>query len=416
MLEYYFKSPSRLRQLRCGPISEQLDGLAQELYIKGFRYYVGQRFLSIAGRLNIFASTRGIKSATEVDATLIKCFLTEQVTSKSKFYEATKSLQRLTDYLQQSGFIPIPVDENPRDPDKNLLIRYDLHLRDVRGLTPRTCEYYLHGAKRFLLWYRDRHLDSSLNELSGSVILSYITETFKQSYSIAWKRSICNQTRRILHYLRWEEIIDHDLERCVPKIPQRRLANIPRHLPWNQVLQLIDSVDIKTQDDKRDKAILLLIATLGLRNSELRSLRLSNIDWRANEIHLPRTKTRRERVLPLLHNVGEVLADYILNSRPKVDIDAIILNRRAPIRPISESGVIYVIKNRLENAGIKSPSNGAHMLRHSLATHMVNIGIPITEIANILGHVSINTTAIYTKVDITHLTKVALPFWKGGNQ
>ncbi len=414
MLEYYFKQRCRLLQLRRGPLAEHLDGLARELHFKRYRLKRGQQILSIAGRLSIFAQRQGITSASQVDDALVERFLKEELAFEGVFKYAPSALLHMMDYLRRNNVIPTPSEEKPHDPDEDLLIRYNEHLLRVRGLAQVTRDGCLRGARVFLRWYRERHPGHALGDLLGSDVLKFVIEAFGWPHTTTWKKRICCDARSFLRYLRWEGIISLDLDRTIPSIPQWRLAKIPCHLPWEKVRELIDSVDTDTAEGKRDKAILLLIATLGLRNQEVQSLQLSHIAWKSSEIRLPRTKSRRERVLPLTSEVGEALADYILNGRPTVKGNEVFISQNAPRGPYVKAGSIsYIIRKRLLQAGIKAPSTGAHMLRHSLATHMINAGVSISNIADLLGHASINTTAIYTKVDVSHLASVALPFWEG---
>jgi site-specific recombinase XerD len=222
---------------------------------------------------------------------------------------------------------------------------------------------------------------------------------------------LTSQTRLFLRFLQWEGIIDADLTRVVPKLPHWRLASIPRHLPWERVRALIDSIDTRTPWGLRDRAVLLLIAMLGIRGAEVLRLRLTDIAWRSSEIYLPQTKAYRARVLPLPHEVGAALSDYILHGRPRVHAPQVILRHDAPIGPLSSpSAVSRIVTRNLRRAAIVAPArSGTHMLRHSLATRLVNRGVPIKQIADLLGHCSIDTTAIYSKVDVTGLTAVALP-------
>ena len=182
-------------------------------------------------------------------------------------------------------------------------------------------------------------------------------------------------------------------------------------LSWEDVRALIDGVDTSHPDGLRDKAVLLLLATLGLRSGELRALEFGDINWRAGEIRLPCTKTRRERVLPLLHEVGAALADYVLHGRPTVAVPQVLLRHGPRPGPLGTANtVIYIVRRHLHRVGIQCPGAGAHMLRHSLATRLVNEGVSIKSVADVLGHAHIDTTAIYTKVDTTTLATVALPF------
>ncbi len=140
-------------------------------------------------------------------------------------------------------------------------------------------------------------------------------------------------------------------------------------------------------------------------------LELGDIHWRASEIRLAETKNRRERALPLPQEVGAAIAEYLLHGRPQIEVPQVFMRHRAPQGPITTSGgIVGIMRKHLLRAGIDAPSHGAHLLRHSLATRLVNEGVPIKQIADVLGHASIDTTAIYTKVDVRSLSSVALPF------
>jgi site-specific recombinase XerD len=182
-------------------------------------------------------------------------------------------------------------------------------------------------------------------------------------------------------------------------------------LAWEDVHKLVDSVDISKPVGLRDRAVLLLIATTGMRNQEVRCLQVKDIVWRTAEIRLRKTKTRRERVLPLTGEAGSAIADYLLRGRPRIGAPEVFLRHFTPAGPITTThGIGDIVKKHLRRAGIHASSRGAHLLRHSLATRMVNQSVPIKQIADMLGHTSIDTTAIYTKVNTANLAAVALPF------
>jgi site-specific recombinase XerD len=210
--------------------------------------------------------------------------------------------------------------------------------------------------------------------------------------------------------LKWEGVITADLDAAVPHITRWRLDSIPKHLPWEDVEKIIDLAGREHADGKRDRAMLLLIARCGLRAHDVRTLELRHIWWRRGEILLPETKGRKERVLPIPKEVGHALADYVLHGRPQVKLAQVFVRHRAPYGPLTSSAAVAgVVRKYMKRAGIREYHRGAHVLRHSLATRMVNAGVPIKSIADVLGHASIDTTAIYTKVDIAHLASVALP-------
>jgi integrase len=174
---------------------------------------------------------------------------------------------------------------------------------------------------------------------------------------------------------------------------------------------VIDSIDDTTAVGKRDRALLLILATTGLRSQEVRLLELRDIRWRTGELHIRRTKTRRERVVPLLEEAGRALATYILSGRPPSAHSTVFVCHVPPVRPIAlSSTVAAIIRRRLSHCGLKAPRTGAHLLRHSIATRLVQQERPIKEVSDLLGHHSIDTTAIYVKVAIPQLERIALPF------
>ncbi len=135
--------------------------------------------------------------------------------------------------------------------------------------------------------------------------------------------------RAFLRYLRWEGIVGEDLARLVPRVPCWRMARVPDYLPWNEVRRVIDAIDASNAVGKRDRAILLLLATTGLRSQELRRLELRDVRWRTGEIHIRMSKSRREHCVPLLEEAGSALADYVLHGRPQIS-DSTFSSATAP--------------------------------------------------------------------------------------
>jgi site-specific recombinase XerD len=176
-------------------------------------------------------------------------------------------------------------------------------------------------------------------------------------------------------------------------------------------MRTINAIDVTTSIGVRDRALMLLLATTGLRNKEVRTLELRDIHWRQGEVLVRRTKAHRDRVVPLLSEAGAALADYVLQARPKTENVRLFLCHTPPVRPLGYSGTVSrIVRCRLEQSGLKLSRAGAHLLRHSLATRLVGRKRPIKEVADLLGHQSIDTTAIYVKVALPQLAEVALPF------
>lgn len=410
MLDFYFSSPYHRRQLCRGPLAGHLDGVAAALRRDSYAVLTGRRILSVIGQFSQYVGIAGV-GLEAIDDACVDRFLAERLVPEGLFRDGRKAMRHLLRYLRTRNLIPSPVVRTTPHPYAPVLAAYDEYLEHVRGLAPSTRWHHAHNARAFLQRLYPRYGKHVLRRASAVDVLEYITETLKDRRSRSARAHLCSEIRTFLRYLHASGALTADLTRAIPRVAHPRLASVPPRLAWSQVRALIDSVDTSRPEGLRDKAIILLLATVGLRAHEVQSLELRDVAWRAGEIRLPRTKTRRERTVPLLQEVGVALADYVLHGRPPLDVPQVFLRHLAPPgRLTCANAVIYIVRRQLRRAGIAVARGGAHMLRHSLATRMVNAGVPIKSIADVLGHTSIDTTAIYTKVDTTTLATIALPF------
>jgi site-specific recombinase XerD len=206
-----------------------------------------------------------------------------------------------------------------------------------------------------------------------------------------------------------------DLSKAVPTVAAWRLSEVPKYIKPEEVESLLQSCDQTTSVGRRNYAILLLIARLGLRAGEIVALKLDDINWRAAELTVQGKGQICDR-LPLPQSVGEALAVYLKNDRPKCSTRRVFVRARAPYRGFKGSSTVSTIVRRaVEKSGINTPSKGTHLLRHSLATNMLRKGASMTEIGELLRHRSPNSTEIYAKVDIEGLRSI-VRIWpeKGG--
>jgi integrase len=190
-----------------------------------------------------------------------------------------------------------------------------------------------------------------------------------------------------------------------------KLSGLPRYLEAADVDRLIYCCDLTKPHGVRNRAVLLLLARLGLRAGDIVSMRLDDVDWDAGTVRI-RGKGRKEVRLPLPHDVGEALAEYLVAARPATEIEQVFLCANAPIRPFATSASVSdIVRFAVQRAGITdAPSKGAHMLRHSAATAMLRSGASLDAIAAVLRHQSSEMTAYYAKVDAKLLQEVALPW------
>lgn len=201
------------------------------------------------------------------------------------------------------------------------------------------------------------------------------------------------------------------LDAAIPVIPHWRLSSLPRYLTPEEVERIVASCDSATALGKRDGAILLLLARLGLRAGDIVQLRLGDIDWKGAWLHVC-GKSKRETRLPLTQEVGDALITYLRTARPKTDSDHVFVCSRAPFRPFaSHAAVSVIVDQAMRRAGVTPPGRGAaHLLRHSVATSLLRQGASLQDIATILRHRSIQTTQIYAKVDVSTLDQIAQPW------
>jgi site-specific recombinase XerD len=297
------------------------------------------------------------------------------------------------------------------DPFFDVLIGFDQHLRDAHGVTLQTRHQRLATARNLLAWYRRQRADYPLADLSRADVLAACQEILARPVSTATKAKVSLALRSFLRYVRLAGLVAADFSEVVPTVMHYELASVPKHLSWDLVRKLVRSVDVSRAPGKRDRAILLLVGGLALRNGSIQRMELDHISWRTAELRIPQTKGGRELLLPLSQEIGDALSDYVLNERPRSASRIVFLRNHRPYGPFASSSTITaMIYGRLKAAGIATPGGAANLLRHSLATQLVNAEVPIKQISDAFGHASIDTTAIYTKVHYTALAEVALPF------
>jgi site-specific recombinase XerD len=286
---------------------------------------------------------------------------------------------------------------------------YEQHLRAERGLAPATVTKYC-GVFRWFLTDRfgDGLLD--LRALDVSTITTFVIR-HARTMSPGLAKGMVSALRSICRFLLQRGAIDRDLAAAVPRMPDWRLATLPKYLSPEEVERLLQACDLQTAVGRRDHAILLLLARLGLRAGEIIAFELDDIQWRAGEILVRSSKRLPQDRLPLLMEVGEALATYIRRDRPSHRARRVFLCMRAPRRGFSHpSTVSTIVRRALARAGLSPSLKGAHLLRHSLATRMLRQGASLPEIGLVLRHRTVQTTEIYAKVDLTGLRALAQPW------
>lgn len=407
MLDFYFTYRGVLRRLRSGALGHEMDRIAAHFFQLGYKRASAKIYISRLARFSEFAA--GVIATGPITQEVVDRFLQSFLTASPRVAAATaiEHARRLAPERFSIPVLPLTVDR-----DATLIAAYVGYLRGVKGLDTKSCEGILLGARRFLSAFRDHFPGQDLETLNGQHVLSLVQHQLSLWANQATRTAAISYIRTFLRFLHWSGHHHQNLAPFVPSTPHWRLAHLPPRLAWEDIQRAISAIDVTTPVGVRDRALLLLFATTGIRNKEIRTLKLQDIHWRAGEVFVRRTKGKRDRVAPLLEEAGAALADYVLQARPKIDNPHVFLSFAPPPRPFGSPGSIStIVRRRLEQSGVVlSGPAGAHLLRHSLATQLVAQRRPINEVADLLGHRSINTTAIYVKVALPQLVDVALPF------
>lgn len=405
MIEEICISKRVVADLRKGPLGPHLDRLGEHIEREHDRQ-AARRVLLCAGRFAEFAASRGTRTPRWSDEHLAGFLLDGAPASADAFH--ARDVRRA---LGELGLFEV---HQPVAWQLRLLTDYDDHLRDTRGLTPGVRLAEADVVRRLLAFHRRRHGGDELRALTGQDVLEHFQEMGEHYRCVASRQKYAGYLRQVLRFLRQRELVERDFAGTVPLFVSYRLSTVPAHLPWSDVQRLIKAVDVEVAPGRRDRAILLLIAGLGLRPGTIRALTLDEIHWRPGELRIPRPKNRRGINLPITGEIGEALSEYVLKERPETKLRTVFLRHTSPHRPFaSSSAITAMIYGRLDRAGVSRAKGAANLLRHSLATQLVNGGVPIKQVSDVFGHASIDTTAIYTKVDLTSLGKVPMPFALG---
>lgn len=412
MLDLYYQYPKVLGRLRSGALGDEMDRIAARLSEVGYKPGSAKIYLERIARFSRFATRIGYGRAATIDPNVIDRFLSKE--KPNARIRARTAIGHARELLPER--FRTACRRKPSDPHGQLLAAYEEHLRQVRGLAPKTCEGLMLVARRMLKWHQQHRPGQTLSTMTGEHVLALVHYFLSLHANDYTRASTTSYIRSFLRFLQWSSLNDRDLARFVPRTPCWRMAHLPGQLAWEDIRRAIDAIDITNHVGVRDRALMLLLATTGLRNKEVRCLEQQDIRWRAGEVLVRRTKARRDRMVPLLPEAGAALADYMLHARPKHSTPRVFLSHTPPVRPLDYSGTVAaIVRRRLEQCGLRLSRAGAHLLRHSLATQLVGQKRPIKEVADLLGHQSINTTAIYVKVALPQLVSVALPFPGGAS-
>jgi site-specific recombinase XerD len=410
MTHQFFSCPKVLQRLHAGPLGDYIDGFAQTLVAKGYRRSTATHKIRIVAGFSLWLDHQGL-SVKDLDEEKTDGFLSYQGRRGRVFRIEPPTLRQFLEHLYEMGAIVLPsevVDDGERGRLERSFAQY---LAQERGLTQATLDSYLPVVHSFLS-ERFANNDVVLDELIPQDIAQFILRKARTA-SPSRTHLMATALRSFLGflYLRGETAVD--LSGSLPGVGSWRVSELPKFIDPEQVEAILQSCDQCTPTGRRDYAILLLLARLGLRAGEVVHMLLDDIHWETGELTV-RGKSVREDRLPLPQDVGEALVSYLLHGRPRCRSRRVFIRTLAPHKGFSSSVAICdVVRRALARAGLDLHYKGSHLLRHSLATQMLRQGVSLAEIGEVLRHQLLHTTEIYAKVDIEALRALAQP-WPGG--
>lgn len=407
-LSTYFKWKERPRirpTLQDGLLAPHWDDLATFLAHQGYTWYVVRRVIEIAKPLARYAETVGVHNLAGLDERVIQGYLKARPRNENR-----RCVRLLRRFGRDRGLLPDaaapPPTRDGGDPE-GILGEYLRFLHDHRGTGERTVGQHRHHVDALLRHLGAQDCPGALHQLTGSRIQSFIT-TRASGLGRGQRKAMCAAIRTFLRFAYLRGYTARALVSAVPVIPSFKLERLPTAISTDAIDRILAAVDRSTPLGRRDYAMLLVLATYGIRAGQLCALRLDDIDWRRQVLRVPGAKRGCEVVYPLHPAVGEAIVDYLRHGRPVGwACRQVFLRVRAPIGPLR--GVLAnQIKPYARKAGVQPPSLGSHAWRHACATRMLANGQSLKTIRHMLGHRSIETTFIYTKVDVGALREAAL--------
>ena len=391
-----------------GPLAPWAVGLAQELKRQGYTARSVVRLMAMVRRLSRHLQEQGVIAQDLNSAVIDEALAVVVRTEGGVWGQHPRSLPWLVGYLSEIGAMQASTPPVPKWRRGDLVERYRTYLLEERDLAEDTVENYVRAAvEPFLQEYRDRGLDT----LDAGDITRFVTRRCRH-LSYAWSSHTVTGLRSFLGFALLESLIEKPLAAAVPSVARWSGAGLPRFLTQHQVTAMLATSDRRRVIGRQNHAILVLLVRLGLRSAEVSGLCLDDIDWRAGEI-MVRGKGNVAEHLPLPPDVGEAIAAYLKKGRPRRAEREVFLRTVAPLRGLTSSGVAEVVRTASERAGVGS--FGPHRLRHTAATEMLRHGASLGEVAQVLRHHNVATTAGYAKVDHLALRGLAMP-WPGSGR
>ena len=407
MLITYFKDSRTLARCRSGLTNLYLENFIVWLESQGYQRFTIRRHVREVVHFADWAEAEGL-ALRDLNRGALNRLCSQLAERNSLRYPCGKqrhichSAFLLIDFLEEIGAVEArPPYTSTQDP--TLLLEFREWMRTQRGTLDSTLNEY----RRPILDLLD-DLGSEPSTFEAIGLREFLLR--RVSCFSQWKsKNLATAVRMFLRFLIARGYCAPGLEHAIPTVAKWRLSSLPKYLSVQDVECLINSCDQSSPLGARDRAILVLIARLGLRAGDVSALKFGDLLWEEGTL-IVSGKGRRQTRLPLSQEVGEAILYYLSHGRPRKVSDHIFITTAAPLVPISRQAVGQTVARAIRCTGISAPTKGSHLLRHSAATRLLREGVSLPTISALLRHASIETTTVYAKVDVDLLQEVAMPW------
>jgi len=398
------KAADRLRD-GSGPLRAHLDVFATHLYVRGYSPATVRGYLRLAAHFGDWLRRERIAVGTISDGT------TGRYLSQARSAGRSRSvLRHILEALRKNGAVRLQPPRVPKTGPLAIARSYDEYLRRHRGLRMSTAVWHLKYVAGFLE-FAGISSERGLRRASAAHVRGFMANRAER-YTPGALKNVGKALRSFFRFLHVEKELDAAaLIAAVPAIAEYKLAGLPKYLSEEQLDRVLQSFDLSTPIGLRDRAIALCLVDLGLRSIEVATLTIDAVNWPSGSIQIHASKGGRGSELPLPDRVGRAIVAYLEHGRPGSPTRRVFVRHRGPVgEPLPAGAIGAAMKRTFRRAGVSVASNGAHALRHTTATRLLRAGAKMKDVADILRHRSIDTTAIYAKVDLARLQEVALPW------
>jgi site-specific recombinase XerD len=383
------------------------------LRTRGHSQFTRHSYLSSAKHFFYWLKS-GHQGKCKISRKIVQQFLSEHLPAchcPEPVYKDVKTVRAaLNQILSMNGYDRIGTVNGSTFPDIDAEIDgFDKYLQKICGHSAATRWYHRRHVVKFLAWlFRDQPI--LVDRITSEIICRFVTEQ-----AVCLRASsigvLVYSLRAYLKYLQFNGHTTLSLRAKIPRPPIWSGANLPKALNSRELAQFLEAFDRTTAIGMRDYAMARCLLDLGLRCHEVANIHLNDIDWHNGVLHLTKTKSRQGETLPITGDIDQALVEYLRYGRPKTQSQSVFVYHRAPVgKPVQNTTVRGAIRRAFARAGL--PWTGTHILRSTVASRLLEAGVSLKEIADVLRHRSIDTTKSYMKVNFSNLAQVALP-WPG---